>query len=693
MELTLGLVFTAAVFALAWYSKVCRPFFAALWLCVFCLLGDALAIGLILSPQGQDFLIALKGSGDQASTYLQRFWFFSSLIVLAFTSWACARALMYRLGKDMPHWIVQWFPRIFGFAPLLVVIAVFVFEIKERKFALITLALTALFVAFVFLRRPTLRKFGKSKKAPAFHGTELARGMKLTLGLSLSVSLVLFIAFWIEPVRYPQMFGAPSLALLAVTSWVLFGSVALVLYPRAHGWPSLAWLPLVLAMVASYSNENYRVRELAVTAVPPAQTATTARAADLAADFDHWLALRKPDAAKPYPVFIVAAEGGGVRAAYWVASVLTRLQSENPSFAQHVYAISGVSGGSLGGATFVALLQAQKQNRLNQPCKNPDDDHPPSPLYDCAQAFLARDFMSPALAYLLYEDLVQRLIFVPVAGLSRARALEQAWERGWADATKTDVFANSFSGLWDGDAKREIPALFLNGTIVESGNRLITSNVPIVQKDFPDAIGTFDETLLNPLELAPFSARMPVSTAVHMSARFTYISPPGRLINSEGQPWGHVIDGGYFENSGGGTGDDIYGRLIRAKRKHRNIVPVLILITNAPTSFAEGGDAVAGKPVEAVEFLADLRSPLLGLLNAREARGRYALAKIRNAQTATPPRCVVNFGLHAADAGGHNPILGWFLAKDSRREMRNQLNQLGDEAQKVRTLLASGRCE
>lgn len=691
MDLVFGFVFSIAVLALAWYSKVCRPFFAALWLCIFCLLGDALAIGLVLSPQGQDFLIALKAAGGESSAELQQFWLFSSLLILAFTSWACARALMYRLGKGMPRWIVEWFPRIFGFAPLLAVLWVFAVSLHERKFASITFALALVYAAFVLLRRPLLQKLGKSSKPVARHGTRLPRSMKITLGVSLLLSFILFVIFWIDPVRVPQAFGAPSLALLAVTSWVLFGSVMLVLWPRSHGWPSLAWLPIALAIAASYSNGNYRLRELAVTAPAPVST-ETARPADMASDFDDWLSQRSPNPKKPYPVFVVAAEGGGVRAAYWAASVLSHLQAQDPNFAQHVYAISGVSGGSLGGATFVALLQAQKRNQLQEPCKNPDDDNRPALLYDCAQAFLAHDFMSPALAYLLYEDLMQRMLFVPVPALSRAKALEQAWEYGWRNATKTKVFEESFAGLWEGDDRREIPALFLNGTIVESGNRLITSNVPITQEDFPDALGTFDETLLNPSTLPPFRSRMPVSTAVHMSARFTYVSPPGRLINSEGKPWGHVIDGGYFENSGGGTAEDIYARLTKLKSKNRNIVPVLVLITNSPDSFTEDGAAVAGKPVEPVEFLTDMRSPILGLLNTREARGRYSLAQIRNGQSAKPPRCVVNFGLHAADASGHNPILGWFLAKDSRREMRKQLGELDGEVQKVRKLLASGRC-
>jgi len=58
----------------------------------------------------------------------------------------------------------------------------------------------------------------------------------------------------------------------------------------------------------------------------------------------------------PYPVFIVSAEGGGIRAAFWTAGLLCAIQDEEPGFANHVLGISGVSGGSLGAATFAALV-------------------------------------------------------------------------------------------------------------------------------------------------------------------------------------------------------------------------------------------------------------------------------------------------------------------------------------------------
>ena len=62
------------------------------------------------------------------------------------------------------------------------------------------------------------------------------------------------------------------------------------------------------------------------------------------------------DAGETHPLYIVATEGGGIRAAYWTAAVLGEIQDKNPNFAAHLFAISGVSGGSLGAAVFEALL-------------------------------------------------------------------------------------------------------------------------------------------------------------------------------------------------------------------------------------------------------------------------------------------------------------------------------------------------
>jgi hypothetical protein len=86
--------------------------------------------------------------------------------------------------------------------------------------------------------------------------------------------------------------------------------------------------------------------------------------------------------AAPYTVVLVAAAGGGIRAADWTATQLGWLQDQNPSFSRHLFAISSVSGGSVGAGVFAALLKANCGGR----CEG------------LARAILRDDFLAPAFA-------------------------------------------------------------------------------------------------------------------------------------------------------------------------------------------------------------------------------------------------------------------------------------------------------
>ena len=61
--------------------------------------------------------------------------------------------------------------------------------------------------------------------------------------------------------------------------------------------------------------------------------------------------------AEIYPVFVVSAQGGGLYAAYNTATFLARLIDLCPGFRRHLFAISSVSGGSVGAAVFASALR------------------------------------------------------------------------------------------------------------------------------------------------------------------------------------------------------------------------------------------------------------------------------------------------------------------------------------------------
>ncbi len=128
----------------------------------------------------------------------------------------------------------------------------------------------------------------------------------------------------------------------------------------------------------------------------------------------------------------------------------------------------------------------------------------------------------------------------------RAAAIEESWERSYQRSTGSNRLADPFRSLWNGKGKR-VPHLFLNSTDVDNGQRLIFSDLAIspgppdgefmAAKDARALVYTIEggKTVL---------VDVPLSTAAHASARFTYTNPAGRLTNQE-----HFVDGGYFSKT------------------------------------------------------------------------------------------------------------------------------------------------
>jgi hypothetical protein len=153
----------------------------------------------------------------------------------------------------------------------------------------------------------------------------------------------------------------PSLLYLAVATWIPAATFLVYLGARVS-LPILRLTLLFGLLCTTFNlNDNHRVRLEG--------TKNPAEIHDFDAAFTSWLKGRA-DLAEydPYPVFFIATEGGGLRAAYFTALVLTALQDQCPAFAQHVFAISGVSGGSVGATIFDALAARSARNLPQQPC-------------------------------------------------------------------------------------------------------------------------------------------------------------------------------------------------------------------------------------------------------------------------------------------------------------------------------------
>jgi hypothetical protein len=301
------------------------------------------------------------------------------------------------------------------------------------------------------------------------------------------------------------------------------------------------------------------------------------------------------------PLVLVAAPGGGLRAAYWTASVLTEIFGPTrdekidgcPAAAasDRVFAVGGASGGSLGLSAYIAGL-----------------DTPRGPAWYDEQ--LAKpDFLADPLAWMISVDLTRGYLGFP--GEDRARRLETRWENHI-----NGLGGDFFAGTWGLGGHR--PLMLLTGTRAESGCRInlggvrltnawahidnltctatrygLGQNDPAATSDLLDSLcGT--RTGSGPQSLS-------YATAALLSARFPYVSPSGQLYACSRQ--GHanavptaIVDGGYAENTGLGTLLDLWPKLEPLIAKHNSltvehlgadpvarnafVVPILVEIDN-----------------------------------------------------------------------------------------------------------------
>jgi hypothetical protein len=480
-------------------------------------------------------------------------------------------------------------------------------------------------------------------------GTSLPLGAAACCGLAVLLALVSYMLFpWIARAiarrTSPFLAGAGSLAaaalvILALIAAFLSAPVTLPLALKVFGIVALffavlaactallslltmglriPFVPALLALAVAVSlfdwNDNHEIRSLK----PASDHAATA---PLVADqFMQWYA-KRPDRRRfqrEYPVYVVAAQGGGLYAAYQSAIFLARMQDLCPSFRDHLFAISSVSGGSLGAATFAAALKTAPRPRpqsgvANAPAAPAQEDeeggarenrgaHAASACpaigrarrpqragqtEEVVSAVLSQDHLSPLVAATLFPDFVQRFIPRAIPQLDRALALEASFETAFAKASKVQEhpFKQSYLSHWTPEGSS--PALIINATDAGSGRRFLISPFLLerTRRDACDDEARRQDALLHfPFWPAPLQAtkcivepqpgaseRTPVphteprdlalSTAVGVSARFPWVTPAA-TIRTTNPATGRkekvrLVDGGYVDNSGVETALDL----------------------------------------------------------------------------------------------------------------------------------------
>jgi hypothetical protein len=201
---------------------------------------------------------------------------------------------------------------------------------------------------------------------------------------------------------------------------------------------------------------------------------------------------------------------------------------------------------------------------------------------------------------------------------------------------------------------------------------------------------------------------MPLSTAVHLSARFTYVSPAATIKKKDGTRWGHLVDGGYFENSGAATAIELLIGMreiaMDSAKIYNTKVPLnLILIRNDPEAplVCDPGGGGQKREFTPDTWATEVLSPIWALLDSRTARGRLAedtavkivprlpVAPLQNCESG----CVFEFALKR-DAGSRwvDPPLGWSLSAAASQRMDDLLREYEGQFKCVKEVLTFGRC-
>ena len=241
------------------------------------------------------------------------------------------------------------------------------------------------------------------------------------------------------------------------------------------------------------------------------------------------------EARRGKPIVVIATAGGGIQAAAWTTQVLAGVETAyqrwfpGETFAEHVAAISSISGGATGAMFYLNLYDAAVPHHFRSAEL--------ASLTDLA----SRSSLDDVAWALVYRDLPR--IIVPPAERTYDRGY--VLEKTWSDRARlTQDLSQWRIGLLEGWR----PAAIFNATIAETGEPLAFATTAWSQE-------------LDPRTGKPFSPRrrdfyemyagqdLSVTTAVRMAASFPYVTPAARPDTADADA-DHMIDGGYYDNYG-----------------------------------------------------------------------------------------------------------------------------------------------
>lgn len=378
-------------------------------------------------------------------------------------------------------------------------------------------------------------------------------------------------------------------ALEIVTIVVLYGALADRVQEAIPKAPVRLLAPLAVLLIALATKVPF---------AEPMQEASATRSQTAPSEANWLSALEKRLASIPAgkPVVVVAASGGGSRAAIYASLVFDAMNRERfpnaqstKTWSDHILLVSGVSGGSLGSAIYISNL-ASPRDQLNGILRNSNRDDLSKRIADYASAMAdeepadqeagkiwaqiqksasemapwSKDAHSPlaeALRSAAVDDACTDFMAPILRGalatnISRGESLWRFWTESFAWGT-----SNSWEGYSTSDEPRpsfkpeKTPLALFNTTDVSSGRRIAIGFPSLPVRFFepakppkgsskaptePHAETWEDLSLDRPISLAQ---------AVGLSANFPFGFNVVAVHAKQGKTR-HLVDGGVVDNTG-----------------------------------------------------------------------------------------------------------------------------------------------
>ena len=229
--------------------------------------------------------------------------------------------------------------------------------------------------------------------------------------------------------------------------------------------------------------------------------------------------LKKMDRSPDSTIYFIAAEGGGLRAAYWTMLVLENL---GDTIFNNTFFMSGASGGAIGQGIYT-FMKAKKD---------------PPKFKEKIDVIGQHNFLTTDAVGMFTRGILG--MFVPHPKMidypDRHQHMAKCYFRLIGDDSWERASQLPYYYLWE-DSKDHIPLMAINTTRTRDGSRAIVHPLVVNGSPFEHH---FEDLSTN------YSGNyISFADALFLTNRFPIISPSARIESK-----GYFVDGGYYENSG-----------------------------------------------------------------------------------------------------------------------------------------------